>query len=312
MPSEYKMCTGGTDSTEAVNTERRDAPWIRLGKERFRESMELKKSGNTEFLQFPAFSRIPGLVHGFSTRHGGKSQGFLSSMNFSFDRGDDPEAVRYNYSRMAEAVGVSFDSFVVAKQTHTTNIRVVTEADKGAGVLFPRPYTDIDGLMTDVPGITLVTFHADCIPVWIADPKHRAAALLHAGWKGTVDGIQRIAVRKMTELYGSRPEELIACIGPGVCGSCYEVGEDVAEHIRELLPDEPSVLFGPHPGPDGLPRIQLDLMNANALILLKTGLREEQIHCADICTRCNAPHLFSHRAHGVKRGLNAAFFGWKV
>ena len=241
--------------------------WIRKGTEELR----VRQHGETVVLSWKALEKIPFVRQCFSTRQGGVSEGFLSTMNFSFDRGDDPDHVRENYRRIAETIGVPADSFVVAHQTHTTNILVVGKEDRGTGVLRPRPYDDIDGLMTNAPGVTLVTYHADCIPVWLVDPSGKAAALLHAGWKGTVDGIAPKAVGMMRELYGADPEDLIACAGPGICSSCYEIGEDVADQFR--------------------------------------GLRPENIHISDICTRCNAERLFSHRAHGVRRGLNAAFLG---
>ena len=151
--------------------------WIRKGTEELR----VRQHGETVVLSWKALEKIPFVRQCFSTRQGGVSEGFLSTMNFSFDRGDDPDHVRENYRRIAETIGVPADSFVVAHQTHTTNILVVGKEDRGTGVLRPRPYDDIDGLMTNAPGVTLVTYHADCIPVWLVDPSGKAAALLHAG-----------------------------------------------------------------------------------------------------------------------------------
>lgn len=263
------------------------------------------------FLQFPAFLRWPFLRHGFSTRTGGASKGCFSSMNFSFDKGDDPACVRENYRRMAEAIGVSLESFVVARQTHTTNIRMVTEADRGAGVMKERPYRDVDGLMTNVPGITLVTFHADCIPIYIADPVRHAVALLHAGWKGTVSGIAGRAVRMMREAYESDPGDLLVGIGPGISSRCYEVGEDVAACVREAFEEADcrELLICPHTDRNGILRWQLDLKRANQKILLHSGVQQQAIHISELCTRENSHRIFSHRAAGAKRGVNAAFLG---
>ena len=161
--------------------------------------MEVAEVGELSYLYFPAFRAYPKLRHGFSTRQGGVSEDYLGTMNFAFDRGDDPEHVRENYRRMAAALGVSYDSLTVAKQTHTTNIREITMAERGAGVRFPRPYDNVDGIMTNVPGITLVTYHADCLPLYLYDPAHQAVALLHAGWRGTVDRIALCGLEKMQE-----------------------------------------------------------------------------------------------------------------
>ena len=159
--------------------------------------MEVAEAGELSYLYFPALRAYPKLRHGFSTRQGGVSEGYLGTMNFSFDRGDDPEHVRENYRRMAAAIGVSYDSLTVAKQTHTSNVKEITMAERGAGVRFPRPYDNVDGIMTNVPGITLVTYHADCLPVYLYDPAHQAIALLHAGWRGTVDNIVSAGLEKM-------------------------------------------------------------------------------------------------------------------
>ena len=118
-----------------------------------------QKSGVT-WLTYPAFEKIPGIVHGFSTRLGGVSQGIYESMNLSFTRGDNEDAVRENYRRLSDAMGFSMEDIVTSDQTHTTNVRVVTEEDRGNGLTKSRPYTDVDGMITNVPGVVLCTFYA--------------------------------------------------------------------------------------------------------------------------------------------------------
>ena len=113
----------------------------------------------------------------------------FSSMNLSFTRGDKETAVRENFERLAAAVGFSTEDIVCSDQTHTTNIRVVTAEDRGKGILRDRDYTDVDGMITNVPGIVLATFYADCVPIYLADPVSRSIGLLHSGWKGTVHNI---------------------------------------------------------------------------------------------------------------------------
>lgn len=279
--------------------------------------MEERIVGELCYLSFPVYEKTGFIRHGFSTRQGGVSKGYLATMNFSFDRGDDPARVRENYRRMAGAIGVASDSFVVARQTHTINIRKVTAADRGCGVLRERPYQDIDGLMTDVPGITLVTFHADCLPIYFVDPKKRAVALVHAGWQGTVNGIAGNAVHGMETEYGCIAEDILVGIGPGICSDCYEIGEEVAERFFALFPEEQEeaetagkrILSRPHAGEDGRQRWQLDLKEANRRLLMRHGIAEEHIYVTDFCTRCNPERFFSHRASGIRRGLNAAFLG---
>ena len=271
--------------------------------------MEVAEAGELSYLYFPALRAYPKLRHGFSTRQGGVSEGYLGTMNFSFDRGDDPEHVRENYRRMAAAIGVSYDSLTVAKQTHTSNVKEITMAERGAGVRFPRPYDNVDGIMTNVPGITLVTYHADCLPVYLYDPAHQAIALLHAGWRGTVDNIVSAGLEKMRKAYGTRASDVIAGIGPGISAACYETSEAVRILFAETFTDRDMerIFTEPHLGEHGARHWQLDLALANHLLLQNAGVQE--ISDGGICTYRNAKRLFSHRAQGAKRGLNAAFLG---
>ena len=154
-----------------------------------REHIFDEAGGEVPYLEYPML-RDTGIVkHGFSTRLGGVSGGYYESLNLSFDRGDDPEAVRENFRRIGEAIGVQVEDMVMSKQTHTTNVRVVTEEDRGKGIVRDRDYTDIDGLITNVRGICLVTSYADCVPLYFVDPVRKAIGLSHSGWRGTVGKI---------------------------------------------------------------------------------------------------------------------------
>ena len=159
-------------------------------------------------------------------------------MNLSFERGDDPEAVRENFRRMGAAIGVSCEDMVLSKQTHTTNVRIVTEEDRGKGILKERDYTDVDGLITDVPGLVLATFYADCVPLYFVDPIRKAVGLSHSGWRGTVHKIGKITVQAMADQYGSRPEDIVAIIGPSICQDCYEVSEDVILEFQKYYRED--------------------------------------------------------------------------
>ncbi len=266
--------------------------------------MEMTERNGVPYLRFLLLERTGLVTHAFSTRKGGVSQGIYAQMNFAVRDGDTPENVRENYRRMASALGVEPGQMVLSQQTHTTNLRVVTRADAGKGVIRQRDYTDVDGLLTDEPGLMLVTFYADCVPLYFLDPVHRAIGLSHSGWRGTVGGMGRKTVERMGEEFGSRPEDLLACIGPSICQSCYEVSEDVAEAFRQAFPQEehPAILESKGHG-----KYQLDLWEANRRILLRAGLRPEQIQVAGLCTCCHPDLLFSHRATGSKRGTLAAF-----
>lgn len=264
--------------------------------------------GAVPYLSFPVF-RDTGLVtDGFSTRLGGVSEGCFSSLNLSFDRGDDRAAVEENFRRMGEALGVRCEDMVLSQQTHTTNIRIVTDEDRGKGITSERDYTDIDGLITNVPGICLVTTYADCVPLYFLDPVKKVIALSHSGWRGTVGKIGKKTVELMHDNFGSDPADILAAVGPSVCQDCYEVSADVIDRFKEVFDrsawDE---LF--YEKPDG--KYQLDLWKANEKIFLEAGIRKDHIAVTNVCTHCNSGILYSHRAMGDKRGNLCAFLALK-
>ncbi|MDO4789121.1 MAG: peptidoglycan editing factor PgeF [Johnsonella sp.] len=257
------------------------------------------------YLAFPALERLRLVKHAFSTRIGGVSRGCCSSMNLSFTKEpENRENVLENYARMARAIGVSPDSFVLTYQTHTTNILRVGEAQKGSGIEREREYRDIDGLITNERGITLVTFFADCIPLYFADPVKKAIGLSHSGWRGTVNKMAKVSIKRMEEEFGSSPSDIVACVGPGICRDCYEVGEEVAEAFRAGFSreDTEKILIRK---PDQ--KYLLDLWEANRILLLQSGVSDKNIHIGDICTHCNPELLFSHRGMGEERGNLGAF-----
>ena len=229
-------------------------------------------AGKIPVLTFPLI-RETGVAEGvFTTRLGGvsgqeKGQEHLSSLNLSFTRGDRPENVRENFRRVADELGVTADRFVFTDQTHTDHVRVVTEADAGCGLTRERTYQDIDALVTDVPGLVLSVFVADCVPVAVVDPVRRAIGLAHSGWRGTAAGITEKMIRCMTAQYGSDPKDLVCAIGPSICRDCYEISEDVAEQFaRAFAGHESEILTDKHNG-----HYQLDLWKANELVLRRAG-----------------------------------------
>lgn len=284
--------------------------------------IQQNKYGELEYLTFPLLEQTGCVEHLFSTRLGGVSEGMFATMNLGFSRGDEPERVAENYRRIARILGVTPEDMVASKQTHTTNIRYVTAADKGKGVVLPLDYEDIDGLITAEEGVVLVTSYADCVPLYFVDPVKRAIGLAHSGWRGTVQQMGACMVRAMQEHFGSQPEDLVAAIGPSICQACYEVSEDVAIAFQESLVGMEDILQeirehgcygdgktpisvlteGKEPG-----KYQLDLWLANLMILRKAGIPLGQIAVTDICTCHNPEYLFSHRASQGKRGSLQAF-----
>lgn len=272
-----------------------------------RMKMKQNVSGEAEYLTFPLFEDTGLVRHLVSTRLGGVSNGIFSSMNLSYTRGDDKEAVDENYRRIAALLGCDVSDMVCSDQTHTTNVRVVNECDRGKGIVRPKDYTDVDGLITNVEGIVLATFYADCVPLFFIDVKDRAIGLSHSGWRGTVGRMGQITVDAMHREFGTRPEDLFAAIGPSICQDCYEVSEDVADAFRKEFckaGQSDKILLNKGNG-----KYQLDLWRANQIILEEAGIAPEMIQVTDICTCCNPDYLFSHRASQGKRGNLGAFLG---
>ncbi|MFA9378974.1 MAG: peptidoglycan editing factor PgeF [Lachnotalea sp.] len=273
-----------------------------------KEEIDLKINNEVPYLYFKNIENTNLVNHGISTRLGGVSKKHLSSMNLSFTRGDEESNVLENYRRMTDALKVDYSNLVLSYQTHTTNIKVVTKEDVGKGLIRERGYTDIDGLITNEPGITLVTFYADCVPLLFVDPVNKAIGSSHSGWRGTVDKMGKETVKKMQEQYGTNPQDVIAAIGPSICIDCYEVSEDVIEEFAKSFDQNimEDICYKKDNG-----KYQLDLWKANKYILLEAGIKEENIAVTNICTCCNPDLLFSHRASQGMRGNLAAFIGLK-
>lgn len=265
--------------------------------------LEIKEQNGFPMLVYPLLEQTGMVKHCFTTRKGGVSEGIFKSLNLSFTRGDKKEAVEENFRRVAKALGTEYENFVFTDQTHTTNVKRVGKEDAGKGLTRERGYTDVDGLITNEPGIVLSTFYADCVPLYFIDTQHRAIGLSHSGWRGTVKRMGKVTLDAMKQEFGTRPEEVICAIGPSICQSCYEISEDVAvEFQKEFKGHEEEILINKGNG-----KYQLDLWNTNKLVLLEAGVKAEHLAVTNICTCCNFKLLFSHRASQGKRGNLGAF-----
>ncbi len=254
------------------------------------------------YYSFPSFDRLPFVRHGFSTRLGGVSRDPYATMNLSFTRGDDVDAVRENFDLFCRGLGLEAENVVVSAQEHHTNLYCATAADRGRGVTRERGYSDIDGLLTNEPGVVLCTQYADCVPLFFVDPVRKVVATSHAGWKGTAARIGKVTVEHMKQEYGCHPEDILAGIGPSIGPCCFEVDKPVADAFTAL---EES-------GDDAVRRrkdekYDVDLWEINRRILLNAGITAEHITVTDLCTRCHPDVFWSHRAAGPLRGSLAGF-----
>ncbi|MGO5051334.1 peptidoglycan editing factor PgeF [Lachnospiraceae bacterium LCP25S3_G4] len=269
----------------------------------------VKEREGVVYLEYPLLSDTGIVTHAFSTRIGGVSTGDYTSMNLSFTRGDKEESVRENFRRISRAIGVDECDMVFSKQTHTTNVRVVTQDDRGKGLVDPLDYENVDGLITNVPGICLATFYADCVPIYLIDPVNKAIGLSHSGWRGTVGKIGKVTLECMNQQYGTNAKDIVAAIGPSICKECYEVSEDVIIEFQKNYDQAEweALFFQKENG-----KFQLDLWKANEIVLLDAGVPKDHIAVTNICTCCNENTFFSHRATRGKRGNLGAFLALNV
>jgi YfiH family protein len=253
------------------------------------------KIGN---LEYSTADCLEGSIHCFSTRYGGVSEGYLASLNLGVHRGDNYENVVKNYEILGNAVGFAPEQTVFTKQQHTDNVRVVTEDHRGEGLY--RETTEVcDGQITDRPGVALVAFTADCTPILLFDPVRKAIGAVHAGWRGTAQGIAAKAVDAMVREYGCERSNIQAAIGPCIGKCCFETDWDVPQAMLDSL------------GPKAMTAITqkgdkyfVDNKFCNALWLQRAGVGALDI--SPHCTKCDPDRYWSHRVTGGQRGSLAA------
>lgn len=229
-----------------------------------------------------------GLTHAFLTRLGGVSQAPFATLNLGHTVGDDPDAVRENHRRVFALFGVDRHRVVSPYQVHSAHVRRVGPEHGGT------VQNATDGLLTTEPGLMLLFRFADCVPLLLWDPVHRAVGLAHAGWRGVARGVVRAAVEAFIRHAGSRPEDLWAGIGPAIGPCCYRVGPEV---IAAVLGNDTETGDLVHRREDGL---YLDLPGVVRARLESLGVR--QIEMSGICTACRTDEWFSHRAEGGRTG----------
>ena len=253
------------------------------------------------YLRSEALGNVP---HGFSTRLGGVSPAPWDSLNLGVGRGDTMDNVRENYRRFCAALGLDARRAVLSKQVHEDVVRHVTAEDAGKGLWRDRDYTSVDGMVTDVVGLPLVVFSADCNVILLHDPVRGAIGACHAGWRGTALGIARKTALEMMRLFGCNPSDIRAAIGPSIGQCCFETDDDVPAALRAALGQEAD----PYMEQRGV-KTHIDLKGVNALWLRKAGVETVDI-CHD-CTACRGDLYWSHRKTGNDRGAQIAMIALK-
>lgn len=247
---------------------------------------------------------VPGLRHVVSTRLGGVSDGDLGTLNLSDNVSDDHARVLENRRRLAAAAGFEAAALVTAQQVHGTGLAWVDRHDRGRGAHHGGDgIPDTDGLLTTDTHVPVAILVADCAPVLLVDPAHHALAVLHAGWRGAVGGIVSTAVTAMRDRLGTHPADIRSAVGPCLCPTCLEVGEEVATRAERLCTHAITRA--------GTATPHLDLRAILVADLAAVGVSRDQITVHEACTRCRNDRFFSHRGQAGRAGRFGLIAWWE-
>lgn len=260
--------------------------------------MPFQEQTGLRFLQLESLSAAE-VDHGIFTRRGGVSQGPWASLNVGLTVGDEQERVLENRRRLLRGLGRSPGSTYDVWQVHSAEIHHALEPRHGP------PYPKADGIVTANPQVTLFLRFADCLPILLYDPDQPAIGLVHAGWKGTVRGAAKAGVEAMTKSFGSRPERILACLGPCIQQHHYPVGSEVVTALRASLGEAAEAHLEANNG-----QVHLDLRSANAWLLRSAGVH--QIEASELCTACDLRDWYSHRGEGERTGRFGAAIGLRA
>lgn len=253
------------------------------------------------YLKIDSFSKFAVEAY-FTTRIGGISSGAYDSLNLGLHVGDKRENVLKNREKLANSIGVKARSFVAAEQVHGGDTYIVEEKDQGAGALdYQDSIPGVDALITAKKGLPLISFYADCVPLFFLDPVKRVVALAHAGWRGTVKKIGRQTVLQMNKYFSSKPGDIIVAVGPSISRDYYEVNDRVIEEFERAFSGYKEFIVY-----RGKERYLLDLWQANVLPLEELGIDKDNIFISNLCTFQNAQYFYSYRREEGKTGRMAS------
>jgi YfiH family protein len=253
------------------------------------------------FIGIPALYAFPDLTHGFTTRFGGVSTGDYATLNLNFNRPDPESNVKKNYDILSDELGVPLNNMVLSHQVHDKKILEVRKEHKGMGIIRERSYNSIDGLVTQETRLMLVTYYADCVPIYFYDPVNKVIGLSHSGWRGTLLNIGGETLRVMKESYGCSPENVFVAFGPHIKTCCFEVDQDVADVFLSTYAWAENYIT------KRADKWIIDLEGIIIQNLIKQGVSEEKVSGCRICTKCNSDVFFSHRGSQNQTGTGAAF-----
>ncbi len=266
-------------------------------------SWKFSKSTNkdVEFFTIPAFDEAGGVKHCFTTRIGGVSGPPYESLNLGMRTEDSRQNVFKNYGIICKALDIDVKNLVLSHQTHSDNILIACNEHRGNGIFYDTRFSEIDGLITNKKDVALVTFYADCVPIFILDKKRRVIALAHSGWRGTVKKIGKKVIDRMISAFNTEPKDCVIGIGPSIGKCCYEVDDYVINQFKDSYSTTEKFIKEKGKG-----KYHLDLWEANKLLILESGVPYSNITISGICTRCNNDLFFSYRGENGKTGRMAA------
>lgn len=253
------------------------------------------------YIKIPSLSIYPELIHGFTTRFGGVSKDEYKTFNLNFNRNDDSKNVLRNFEILGNKLGVSLDNMVLSHQVHDKNLLRVEKYHGGMGIIKEREYHNIDGLITTESDLMLITYYADCVPLYFYDPSKKVIALVHSGWKGTLLNIGVEAIRKLKESFDCDPSNIVVAFGPHIKSCCFEVDYDVASIFFETFPNSKECIEKQNN------KWHIDLERIIMYNLLNNGINPENILGCKICTKCHKSVFFSHRGSNGITGTGTAF-----
>jgi polyphenol oxidase len=259
--------------------------------------MPFQRSGEIHYFSFENLSQ-EGVTHAIFTRQGGVSSAPWHSLNLNWFNGDHYEHVLENHRRAFMAVGRDLSSLCDARQVHGADVHIFEHPPLDSQHL-QKP--EVDALLTDNSRVTLLMRYADCVPVLLFDPRHRAVGIVHSGWKGTVKRATAAAIVRMKSRYGTNPSEILAGIGPSICVNHFEIGEEVITDVVAAFGAGTACLVRKNG------HTMLDLWAANRQVLEDTGVKN--IEVAEICTAGDVENWFSYRGENQKTGGFAALIG---
>jgi YfiH family protein len=253
--------------------------------------MKLNTTSTLEVYQFENLLNEPGIHHCITTRKGGISEGYADSLNLGMGVEDHIKYVEENRRRLAEFMGVPPNRLIFQKQTHSNNYKIITEKN------FTDTIMNNDALITAETGIALAALGADCVPVLLYDKKNKVIASIHAGWKGTVNGIVNEVLNVFKNEFNSVPENIIAGIGPSISAKNYEVGPEVIEAFEKAFSNADQLISNRHDN-----KAHVDLWLGNKTWLINQGVPEKNIEISGLCTYDNSDTFFSARYSKNKTG----------